>query len=161
MSKARSAYRVLIVLLCLISLFLPPGKTWARPAKRDALSLKVRLIEASSPNSQQKKKIPRNLEDLKDDLSTLPYGEFKQVNNSSLRSPIGKTASVGLSHGLKLDITPVKTDGEMHSLSIKLTDGSDQVLLNMTIRTRSGSYTLIGGPKVGEKDVVILAISAE
>lgn len=128
--------------------------------QKQTVTLTVRMIQASNSDSSERT-IPKELEDLKDDLASLPYKVFSQLSLRSFRATVGSPATTSLAHGLKLQVTPSNTVGDMHSLAIRLTEGSDRVLLNMTLKTRSGSYTLIGGPKIGDNSVVVLAVSAK
>ncbi|HNT34207.1 MAG TPA: hypothetical protein PKH07_04340 [bacterium] len=157
-----------VVLLMIISLLLAgvsPVSLQAqsqspREAQKQSITLTVRMIQASDSDAKERT-IPKELEDLKEDLSSFPYKVFSQLSLRSFRATIGSAATTGLAHGLQLQVTPSGSEGDMHSLAIRLIEGRDRVLLNMTLRTRSGSYTLIGGPKIGENAVVVLAISAK
>ena len=123
------------------------------------VAITVRMIKATS-SPQREKTIPANLQDLKDDLASFPYSEFQQLANRTIMIPLNKPMSVPLPFGLRLEVTPTSRREGMYSLSIRLFESSKRTLLNMTIRTRPGACTLIGGPKV-DRSVLIFAISAK
>lgn len=150
-----SRYIQLSVLLSVLMSFM--ALSTAAFAK-DNVNVTVRLIKASSDGSKEKK-VPAGLHELRDDLESFPYNVFKQVSAKNTKTSIGSTSKIGLAYGLKVDITPVSSSGQMHSISVKLQESDGRTLVNMTIRTRPGSYTLIGGPKI-DGSVLILAVTA-
>jgi len=147
-------------LIFIVGLFLPLAAQ-AKDQKPSKVTIRVRVIKASPGDKEEKEKtIPANLQDLKDDLSSFPYKKFEQLKSRSIQAQLGTAAITPLVHKMSIEVKPNNKTGGMYSVSIRLFQDQSRSLLNMTVRMRPGTYTLIGGPKVGD-DVLILAISAQ
>ncbi len=121
-------------------------------------TMQVLSIRATTQN----KDVSPELKTIADQLKKqFKYTGFKLESKTSKSAATGATASATLTGDYHVQLTPKSNDGKHIQLRIQIFKGKDKKpKLDTTVTLKPKKSQLIGGPSLGNGDVLILAVSA-
>ncbi len=129
----------------------PPSDREMTSIDTRPVDMEVRIIRASNDG----KGIDKDLDDLKDRLSTLKFNSYKLVSTRKLKLPPSVDGSVDLPNGKVFRVRNPRVEGDRARMTV---DVSDVVL---KIALLNGGTIMLGGFGSESDGELILAVSAK
>jgi len=117
--------------------------------------IKAQAIEAGKDSEHIDIKLTEAVDSLK---KTLNYSSFKLISEKTFYLHTGETGTMPLPKGSELKIIPQKITSENAVIEVFIKKGSKEIF-NTVIKTVDKGTTIIGGPKTGNRIILIRLIT--